>query len=51
MIIFVSYYNCHQQIAYPKEPPLLVGVGGVPFIVDIYRVHRFHIARKVLGKY
>ena len=35
----VSYYNYHQNIAYPDEPPFWVRIGGLPFTGDIHQVH------------
>ena len=35
----VSYYNYHQNITYPDEPPFWVRIGGLPFTSDIHQVH------------
>ena len=39
LVTLVSYYNYHQNIAYPDEPPFCMRIGGLLFIVDIYQVH------------
>ena len=39
LVTLVSYYNYHQNIAYPDEPPFCMRIGGLLFIVYIYQVH------------
>ena len=34
-----SYYNYHQNIAYPDEQPFWVRIGGLPFTGDIHQIH------------
>ena len=35
----MSYYNYHQNIAYPDEPLFWVRIGGLLFTGDIHQVH------------
>ena len=39
LVTSVSYYNYHQNITYPDEPPFWVRIGGLPFTSDIHQVH------------
>ena len=34
-----SYYNYHQYIAYPNEPPFWLRIGGLPFTGNIHQVY------------
>ena len=36
LVTSVSYYNYHQNIPYPDEPPFWVRIGGLPFTSDIH---------------
>ena len=49
LVTLVSYYNYHQNIAYPDEPLFWVRIGGLPFTGDIHQVHEDFVSRKILG--
>ena len=52
LVTSVSYYNYHQNIAYPDEPPFWVRIGGLPFTGDIHHVHEdFVLQEKYLDSY
>ena len=48
LVTLVSYYNYHQNITYPDEPPFWVRIGGLPF-TGLSSTLRFCSSRKILG--